>query len=203
VVLVADIDMLTQEFFRIREQGENPEAGVHFDFDNVTFVLNTLDELAGDTRFVEIRSRRPKHRTLTRIEQQTEVAKERAAKAREDFNKEYEQSEQGERKAFDDKIAELRKRKDVDPQQLIIEVAMAQQDGQRRLEAKTEQFRQKKDREVNKIETDLAVQISRVQNQYKMWAVLLPPILPLALALAVFFHRRNREREGIARSRLR
>jgi hypothetical protein len=33
--------------------------------------------------------------------------------------------------------------------------------------------------------------------------VLLPPILPLAIAIVVFFTRRAREREGVARSRLR
>jgi ABC-2 type transport system permease protein len=42
-----------------------------------------------------------------------------------------------------------------------------------------------------------------VQDTYKMWAVLLPPIPPLMLAVIVFFTRRVREREGIARSRLR
>jgi ABC-2 type transport system permease protein len=203
VVLVADIDMLTEDFFRLREQGEIPEAGIHFDFDNVTFVLNLLDSLAGDQRFVDIRSRRPKHRTLTRIEQQTEAAKQRAGSAREEFIKEYEASENREQKALDTKIEELRKRKDVDPQQLLIEVALAQQDGQRRLQAKTEQFRQKRDRQVNQIETDLALQIRRVQDQYKLWAVVLPPIPPLLLAVVVFINRRIREREGVARSRLR
>ena len=59
MVLVADIDMLSRDFFRLREQGNVPEAGINFDFDNVTFVLNALDELAGDNRFIDIRKRRP------------------------------------------------------------------------------------------------------------------------------------------------
>ena len=75
VVLVADIDLLSPDFFRLREQGSIPEAGVTFDFDNVTFVLNTLDQLAGDDRFIEIRKRRPKHRTLAKVELKTEAAR--------------------------------------------------------------------------------------------------------------------------------
>ncbi len=75
VVLVADIDMLTEEFFRWREQGEVPGLGLHFDFDNVTLVLNALDSLAGDQRFLELRKRRPQHRTLTRIDERTEEAR--------------------------------------------------------------------------------------------------------------------------------
>ena len=54
MVLVADIDMLHQLFFRLREQGDMPQAGVFFDFDNVSFVLNTLDSLAGDDRFLDL-----------------------------------------------------------------------------------------------------------------------------------------------------
>ena len=37
VVLVADVDMLSPEIFNIRERGPIVEAGINFDFDNVTF----------------------------------------------------------------------------------------------------------------------------------------------------------------------
>jgi ABC-2 type transport system permease protein len=36
-----------------------------------------------------------------------------------------------------------------------------------------------------------------------LWAVLLPPIPPLLVAIVVFFTRRAKEREGVSRSRLR
>ena len=203
VVVVADIDMLSQDFFRLREQGDVPEAGIHFDFDNVTFVLNALDELAGDQRFVDIRKRRPVHRTLVRIEERTKAAKDEALASRERFVKEFDEAEQQEQKQIMDKIEELKKRKSVDIQQMAIEVAMMQQDLERRKEATIEQLRHEKDREINKSETDLALQIRQVQDQYKLWAVLLPPIPPLLVAIMVFFTRRAKEREGVSRSRLR
>lgn len=203
VVLVADVDMLSPEFFRLREQGNIPEAGIHFDFDNVTFVLNVLDELAGEQSFVDIRNRRLTHRTLTRIEERTKKSKQEAADAREEYTKKYEAQEQEEQKAFEDKIAELKKRKGIDPQQALIEVAMMQQDLERRREAKLEQARREKEKEISRSETALNLEIKRVQGHYKLWAVLLPPIPPLLVALVVFFTRRAREREGVARSRLR
>jgi ABC-2 type transport system permease protein len=49
----------------------------------------------------------------------------------------------------------------------------------------------------------LKQKVDAVQRQYKLWAVLLPPIPPLLVAVIVFFTRRSREREGVARSRLR
>ena len=202
-VVVGDIDMLSQDFFRLREQGDMPEVGINFDFDNVTFVLNVLDEVAGDQRFVEIRKRRPSHCTLARIEERTKEAKQEATYAREQFTKDFEAEEQQQQQAILDKIAELKKRKNVDTQQMLIEVAMMQQDLERQKESKIEQLRRDKDRKINKIETDLALKVRHVQDQYKMWAVLLPPIPPLVVAVIVFFTRRKREREGVARSRLR
>jgi ABC-2 type transport system permease protein len=201
--VVCDIDMLSQDFFRIREQGDMPEVGINFNFDNVTFVLNVLDELAGDQRFVDIRKRRPNHRTLARIEERTKEAKEEATQARDQFTKEFEAEEQKQQQAILDKVAELKKRKDVDTQQMLIEVAMMQQSLEQQRETKIAQLRTDKERKVNKIETELALKVQQVQNQYKMWAVLLPPIPPLIVAVIVFFTRRAREREGVAKSRLR
>lgn len=203
VVVVADIDMLSQDFFRLREMGETPEVGANFNFDNVTFVLNALDELAGDNRFVEIRKRRPHHRTLARIEEQTKQAKQDASEAREQFVNDFDAEQKKAEQAMMDKIAELKKRKDMDTKQMVIEVAMMQQDLQRQQEAKLEQLRQEKERNINKIETDLNLTVRAVQDRYKMWAILLPPMLPLAVAIGVYFTRRAREREGVSRARLR
>ena len=48
-----------------------PDLDIHLNLDNITFVLNALDSLAGDNRFIDVRKRRPKYRTLTRIEEWT------------------------------------------------------------------------------------------------------------------------------------
>jgi len=203
VIVVADTDCLSRDFFRLREQGEIREAGIHFDFDNVTFVLNALDQLAGDERFIEIRKRRPAHRTLSEIDKRTEAAQREASEARERFMKEFEESERKERKALEDKVAELQKSEGINPQQLLIEVAMAKQAGERRLTAKLEQDRQERDKKINEVERKLNLEVRRVQDSYKMWAVLLPPVPPLLVAFGVFLTRRAREREGVSRARLR
>ena len=203
VVLVADIDMLTQAFFVLREQGDRPEIGVHFQFDNVTFVLNVLDELAGEKRFLDIRKRRRIHRVLARVEERTKDVKKSAADSRERLSKKFDEMEQKEQKAIDDKISELKGRKNVNEQEMSIEVGMMMQDLSRQKKATLAKLRDEKDREVNKIEMDQSMKVRRVQFEYKLWAVLLPPIPPLLVALFVFIHRRVREREGVARSRLR
>ncbi len=203
VVVTTDVDMLSRPFFAIRERGDQLMIGVHFRFDNVTYVLNVLDSLAGDDRFVEIRKRRPAHRILARIEEETKDAKQAAADAREKFSKKYDEQERAEQKAIEDKIAELKSQKNMDLQQMAIQVQIMEQDLEKQRQAKLEQLRTEKEREFSKIETKLKSKIDAVQRRYLLWAVLLPPIFPLVVAVGVFVVRRVKEREGVAKSRLR
>ena len=66
-IAIADLDLISEEFFELRRRKiENLEL------DNVTFVLNCVDVLAGDDAFVALRKRRLQHRTLERLEAQTQ-----------------------------------------------------------------------------------------------------------------------------------
>ena len=64
-------------------------------------------------------------------------------------------------------------------------------------------LKQKRDREVEQKRREVAKAIRGIQDDYKLQGVLLPPILPLAIAFFVYFHRRSREREGVNKARLR
>ena len=203
VVLVADIDMLSDAFFQLREMGESQESEINFQFDNVTFILNALDKLAGDERFIEIRKRRPRHHTLTRIEKETQAAQEEVAKQHDKYLSDIQKAEDDERKVVEDKIKELQSQQNGDTMQTLIKVQMIQNDLNRKMEAKLDRIKREKKTEFDKIETDLNRKKEQYQRQYKMWAVILPPIPPLLVAVVVFSIRRKREREGVAKSRLR
>ena len=203
VIVVSDIDCLYGAFFQLRARGDDPESEFEFNFDNVPFVLNVLDVLAGDERFVDIRTRRPAHRTLTKVNMATEKAKEQADKAREQYVKSFDKEKAKAQKAFDDQIAELKKRTGLNQQQAMIEILTAQQAGQRQLEITTARLKDQRDKDVKKAERELAKDVRHVQDGYKRWAVLLPPIPPLIVAFIVFFNRRAKEREGVSKARLR
>ena len=80
VIVTADLDMISDLFFDLRRKSS--ESMDAFSFDNVTFVLNCVDELVGDRSFIALRSRRPKHRTLTLVERQSRTFIEQAARDR-------------------------------------------------------------------------------------------------------------------------
>jgi ABC-2 type transport system permease protein len=209
-VIVADIDLLDGRIFGLRTR---PDEVFGLDFDNVEFVLNILDELAGDDRFVDIRKRKPKHRTLERIEDAVAASREQAEAERQSFISEFDRAEreandsmQKEVGAFEQKIRDLESQGDANPQaamQAIQQLASSQRLAQRRLDTKIEQLRRKRDGQVDAVERKLEAQIRREQDRQKWLAVLLPPIPPLVVAFFVFFRRRALEREGVAKSRLR
>jgi ABC-2 type transport system permease protein len=203
VVLVSDIDCLYGAFFALRARGEDPDEEFSFHFDNVPFVLNVLDTLAGDDRFVDIRTRRQAHRTLTRLSDMTEGARREADKAREEFGKKFETARAKAQKEFDDQLAELAKRQGVNRQQAAIEKLQTQMQGQQKLEIAVQRLKDQRDSAIKLSQTNMELAVRKVQDNCKLWAVLLPPIPPLLVAFAVFFNRRAGEREGVSKARLR
>jgi ABC-2 type transport system permease protein len=209
-VLVADVDLLDGRIFGLRNR---PDEVFGLDFDNVEFVLNALDELAGDDRFIAIRKRKPKHRTLERIEDAVASARDEADEKRARFIQEFDKAEreasesmQTEIGEFEKKIRELEAQGDADPQaamQAVQQLASRQRLAQRRLDTKIEKLKSKRDADVAATERKLEADIRREQDRQKWLAVLLPPIPPLVVAFLVFFRRRALEREGVSKSRLR
>jgi ABC-2 type transport system permease protein len=203
VVLVSDIDCLYGAFFALRARGDDPDEEFSFHFDNVPFVLNVLDTLAGDDRFVDIRTRRQAHRTLTRLSDMTESARRDADKAREEFVKKFETARAKAQKEFDDQLAELAKRQGMNRQQAAVEKLQTQMQGQQKLEIAVQRLKDQRDSAIKLSQTNMELAVRKVQDNCKLWAVLLPPIPPLLVALAVFFNRRAGEREGVSKARLR
>jgi len=209
-VVVADIDLLSGQIFGLRNRRDEVFG---LDFDNVTFVLNILDFLAEDDRFLEIRKRKPKHRTLEQIEATVADARELADVERQKF---IEQCDLAEKEAnaqlekevgeFERKIKETETAGSADPQQtmqMMQQLAAKQAVAKRRLETKTEQLTRQRDVEMEKVERQLGAKVRQEQDRQKWLAVLLPPIPPLVVAFFVYFRRRAQEREGVAKTRLR
>jgi ABC-2 type transport system permease protein len=200
VALITDIDWIIPDFFAIRQSGDNQFLTAT---QNVTFILNTIDVLAGEDRFVEIRKRTRMHRTLTKIDEATLEHRDKALEQENEFVADIKQEIDDAQQAFEKKVADVQKREGLSAnarQQLLQRVQLREQD---KLTAQIQALEAERSRKVKQIQYQLEQEVRSEQDQSKLYAILVPPILPLLLALYVFFGRRKTEREGVAQDRLR
>jgi len=203
VVLVSDVDVLSHIFFGLREQGTDEDAGLVLDVDNVTFVLNTIDMLADEQRFVDIRNRRRIHRTLKRFEKITELSRNSVLDAIANYEKQFEDSIEEEQKRGDERLKKKFASGNLNVLEKSIEYQAAQAALREQIDNTRSRLARERDEKINQVKSDLELDIRQMQNSIKRFAVFTPPVIPLVLALIVFLVRRTRELEGAAQSRLR
>jgi ABC-2 type transport system permease protein len=205
-VLVADIDMLSDMLFNLRRLGNEPGSGINLNFDNVTFVLNAIDSIAGDDRFLTVRNRRPKHRTLSKFDENTDEIRKKTVDKRQLLQKEFEATAEAEEEKLQanmKKLEEEYKKGTMNELEAVRKLNAAMMTAQKRLETDKEKKQRELNVELEKADVELNEHIRRVQGRYKFWAAALPPIPPLLIALGVFFVRRIRESGGVPDSRRR
>ncbi|HEV3167002.1 MAG TPA: Gldg family protein, partial [Isosphaeraceae bacterium] len=199
-VVIADLDLISDRFFEIRQS--RPADYDYLDFDNVTFVLNSVDVLAGDDSFVSLRKRRPRHRTLRALEAQTKTYIEHS----EADEKAAEESAKKERdlaqKHLDDEVKKVRDSKEYDGRTKDIMLTNLQDVENRRLEVTKANIEDRKKRKIvdSKAEADRA--IHQIQNRIRLLAVLFPPLPALLLGCIVYGVRIGRENRGASPNRL-
>lgn len=214
VIYVADIDVLSSAFVEMRNEPQR--SMIDFHFDNVPFVCNIIDAVAGDTRFLEIRKRKPKHSTLRSLEEKTADARQAEqdaiTKAQTAYKTEVDSAEAEAKQVYaklEQVVNELqdkqRRGEEVDPAELQGKlIALDRQKGhiEQRLRVTRDRLQRKNETDLAQIERVREQQIQQHQNHYKVLAIL-PTIFPMAVGLVVLAFRRVREREGVSRSRMR
>ncbi|MFP6901604.1 MAG: Gldg family protein [Opitutales bacterium] len=201
VTLVADSDVLGDPFFNIRNRGAH--ADFPLDVDNVTFVLNLIDELAKDNRFIEIRARRKRHRTLSAFEDSIAESREKAREAVKEQQDNFRDTLKREQDKMNARLAELQQRKEnMDQRQFdrMLRSSVAQL--QQVLATKQRQMEQDMEAKIKKADNEMQLAIREQENAAKLKAVFLPPILPLCIAIFVYRRKRRLELEGAEASRV-
>jgi len=228
VVLVPDIDFVAPFLFRLRSEGTGTDMGMDMDVDNVTFILNTLDHLASDDRFIQIRNKRRQHRTLTRIEDRIREGRQEIQSMREEFKEESRKVSLEAKQEFEKNISLMLEKNDwhafaraeaeaeemggillltggrqeaFDNYKAAKKVLEDQRDAF--VEREENRMKDKRDEEIKREQTKLDMDIRNEENRIKQLAVFLPPIIPLGLGLLILFLRLSRETVGVQSARLR
>jgi len=198
VIYVADLDMISDMMFSIRDR-----QMYGLQLDNVPFVLNAVDILAGDDSMVSLRKRRAQQHTLSRVEQQTKQyvndRNQARQKADDDAKKELEEA----RKRFSDSRKKIEEDEKLDPRTKRIMLEQVQEEENRRLEVKEAEIENKKQQAVEESKGASERQIRAVEGRVQLWAAILPPIPALLVGLYVLLSRLKAEREGIHPDRMR
>ena len=193
IIVVADLDFVGEQFFQIREQ-----APGGLNFDNVTFFLNAMDTLLEDDSFIDLRSRRARHRTLEVVEAQTAEFIEQRTADEQQAEADAEAALTEAQARLNERVEELRARTDIDAQTKQIMVRNLEEVENRRLEVLSTNITTEKDTTIQESRETMEAQIRQIQTSIKTFAILLPPVPVVALGLWTFGRRRRREREGAA-----
>jgi ABC-2 type transport system permease protein len=184
IIFVADLDCISNLFFQLR--ADAPEG---LSFDNITFILNCVDVLAGDESYVDLRKRRPKHRTLEKFEEltkshnqkmldETKEAEEKAEKARSDAQA-----------RFDAKIEEVKKRTDFDERRKEMEVRNLQEVENKRLTASQREIDERKKAAIERSRSTMKQRVSSIKKNIRLLAFCLAPVPALIMGLYLFTRR--------------
>ena len=186
-VFVGDLDMISQLFFTLRDSPEALERGLAFD--NIAFVLNAVDVLAGEAAFLPLRSRRADRRTLTRVEAATAKFLDRQRAETEAAQEELDEKLAAAKGRFEARREALEAREDLSPQakQQLLEAAL--QEEQRRLAIEEERQNQALQRTVKLAEDETQRDITATESMFRRYAVALPPIPAVILGLGVLLIR--------------
>lgn len=203
VAVIADLDLFGNLFFVMRERGGDVDGDglVDVRFDNVAFLLNLVDSLAGDDRFIELRKRKSAFRRLTTVDELTKEARADRQARIEEANTEAEAELEEAKKALEAAVAAIREREDLDETTKAIMLKSAEEAENRRLQQRTEAIERDKKKAIAKVETKHQQAVGEVQNGIRLVSVLLPPIPALLLGGFIFARKRRRERELIPESR--
>ncbi|MCS7023799.1 MAG: Gldg family protein [Bryobacteraceae bacterium] len=187
-IVLADVDAIGEQFFELRRRGVE-----NLNFDNVTFILNAVDQLVGDTSFIALRKRRPRYRTLEAVEARTKQYEEQRLKQTQEAEALAEQRLREAQARLDRAVREIQQRTDIDDQAKQIMIANVQSVENRRLSVARSNIEDEKQRQVEASRAEMESSIRGIQNTIKLLAVVLPPIPALLAFLLVSARRLARE----------
>ena len=196
-IVVTDIDFISDIFFKIRRQGHE-----QFNFNNVSFVLNAIDTLAGDDSFVELRGHHRHHRTLTQIDNiRTELVKKKS-KIIQDAEVEAAIQLQSAQTALNKKLQNIDAKKELKVEDKKRMLDTVRTHHSELFKVQKAEINRLKEEKIRNAEDLISQTLNENRQKIILMATVLPPLLPFLMGLIIFAFRRQREMSHINEARL-
>lgn len=196
-IFVSDIDVIGDMFFQIRQQDPG------FDFDNVTFVLNCVDRLAGVEDFLELRRRKPPSARLAELEKETKgLRKAQEATAKELLEK-LEAGEKDIQERYDAQAEKIEKNEELRESEKSEQLARLNQTREASEENEKEKLRQKHKAELRRLNARYQRQIRQKEKQFRWWAIVVPGVPAILLGMMFLGWRVFNEQRDVPANRRR
>ncbi len=213
VVYLADVDILSDFFVQMRNYPIR--QGIEYRYQNLSFVLNVIDALAGEETYLALRNRKVNHVTLEVVEKTYEKAMQEVYDQSQQFQIDFEVQRNQIINDISEKTrpleAEIKKellKKDSGKSYDAVRLAAMQdllnterREQQEKFQAQVQELENERREKKRRTDLDAELEIQEIQRKFKLAAVIIPPIPPLLVGLIVFTRRRLREREGISKAR--
>ncbi len=204
-IVLADLDMFADTFFTFHERGGDIDGDglVDIRIDNVTFLLNAIDGLAGDDGFIELRRRQPRFRRLDAVDRMTATARAEREAALVSTDAATDEAIEAASKRLQAAVEAIEAESGLDENTRLTRIAAAEDVENRRLARDQERIERENRREIARIEKEHVRAVDEIQDRIRLAAILLPPIPALLLGLFIFGRKRQRERAAIPARRKR
>ena len=194
-IFVADVDLISDLFFNLRDSPQALERGLSFD--NIAFVLNAVDVLAGDEAYLPLRRRKRDRRTLEAVEAKRAEFLAQQRSVTEAAQQELDDSLEAARERFQKQRDALDTQEGLSPQAREQLIAAAAQEEDRRLAIADERLRRDLRRTVDEAEREKNRREQATETRFRYLAWFLPPLPAIALGLGVLLVRLLAERRHV------
>lgn len=189
VIFVADIDCVSDAMFDI-VRNERFELKL----DNVKFVLNAVDFLAGDESYIALRNRRPLMRTLEKVQARTDEFRQEAREKIEQAKLDEEKRVEEARENFAKRQQRIDDDENLTEREKQIQKQIAAEDAERRLQVEEENINRETDQQVEQLNRQAQREVLATERGFRLMAMIMSPIPALLMGLWVLLSRLTLER---------
>jgi ABC-2 type transport system permease protein len=196
-IFVADADLVHDVMFDVWER-----ELLDLKIDNVLFVLNCVDSLAGNEDYIALRNRRAEQKNLVRIDAEKAQFLGTTQSKVVEANAKAEEALADAKKRMNEELDKLRNDKSIDAGVRDARLRVVEERESRLLTLKEKEIKRDAEETVRQAKSELEQRIDTIENRVKFWAWIIPPIPAIVLGLIMLVRRINDERRGIVSERL-